>query len=126
MAALIPIPIHSQTTHTITPGQNLTYSEQLVSANGLFTLGFFSPGKSNHRYLGIWYTKDEARRVVWVANRLTPITNSSGVLKIGNYGRLKIKHCGELPIVLNSDQAAKHNATATLLDSGNLLLTHDY
>eukprot|EP00261_Vitis_vinifera_P040666 XP_019081909.1 PREDICTED: G-type lectin S-receptor-like serine/threonine-protein kinase CES101 isoform X2 [Vitis vinifera] len=124
MAALIPLSIHSQPTHTITSGQNLTDSERMVSANGVFTLGFFSPGKSKHRYLGMWYTKDEAQRVVWVANRLIPITNSSGVLTIGDDGRLKIKQSGGLPIVLNTDQAAKHNATATLLDSGNLVLTH--
>ncbi|RVW62189.1 hypothetical protein CK203_064424 [Vitis vinifera] len=98
MAALIPLSIHSQPTHTITPGQNLTDSERMVSANGVFTLGSSA--------------------------LVNPITNSSGVLTIGDDGRLKIKQSGGLPIVLNTDQAAKHNATATLLDSGNLVLTH--
>jgi hypothetical protein len=36
-------------------GQNLTDGETLVSpGSGSFTMGFFSPGESTKRYLGIW------------------------------------------------------------------------
>jgi hypothetical protein len=37
-------------------GRNITDGETLVSANGSFTLGFFSPGVTTRRYLGIWFS----------------------------------------------------------------------
>ncbi|GJS05066.1 G-type lectin S-receptor-like serine/threonine-protein kinase, partial [Tanacetum coccineum] len=40
------------------------------------------PGKSKNRYLGIWYKKISEGTVVWVANRQTPINNTSG-MKVG-------------------------------------------
>ena len=49
-------------------GQNLTDGETLVSAGGSFTLGFFSPGASTKRYLGIWFSESNDT-VYWVANR---------------------------------------------------------
>ncbi|XP_021831808.1 G-type lectin S-receptor-like serine/threonine-protein kinase At4g27290 [Prunus avium] len=61
--------------------------ETLVSAGGSFQLGFFSPGTSKGRYLGIWYSVD-TETVVWVANRETPLGDSSGVLKVTEQGVL--------------------------------------
>jgi hypothetical protein len=45
--------------------------DTIVSADGTYELGFFSPGKSRNRYLGIWYGKIPVQTVVWVANRET-------------------------------------------------------
>jgi len=44
---------------TITQTQFVSGSENqfLVSSNGNFKLGFFSPGKSPSRYVGIWFNK---------------------------------------------------------------------
>jgi hypothetical protein len=46
-------------TQTITQTQFVSGNENqfLVSSNGNFKLGFFSPGKSPSRYVGIWFNK---------------------------------------------------------------------
>ncbi|XP_034898121.1 G-type lectin S-receptor-like serine/threonine-protein kinase CES101 [Populus alba] len=63
---------------------------------------------------------------VWVANRDIPVPDSSGVLTIGGDGKLKITYQGGPPIVINSNvESAKNSSgsiTATLLDSGNLVV----
>ena len=43
--------------------QSISDGETLVSSGKSFELGFFSPGSSNNRYLGIWY-KNEPTTVV--------------------------------------------------------------
>nr|DAD20217.1 TPA_asm: hypothetical protein HUJ06_021680 [Nelumbo nucifera] len=58
---------------TLPQNQLLRDGEQLVSANGIFRLGFFSPGSSSNRYLGISYYQPQNLTVVWVANRRIPI-----------------------------------------------------
>ncbi|KAF3456563.1 hypothetical protein FNV43_RR01217 [Rhamnella rubrinervis] len=58
----------------------------LVSNGETFALGFFSPGKSNYRYVGIWYHKIPEKTVVWVANRDNPINDTSGFLSIDTQG----------------------------------------
>uniref|UniRef100_A0A2N9J533 Bulb-type lectin domain-containing protein n=1 Tax=Fagus sylvatica TaxID=28930 RepID=A0A2N9J533_FAGSY len=60
----------------------------LVSKDGSFELGFFSPSSSKNGYLGIWYKNIPVQTVVWVANRLNPINDSSGVLMVNNSGSL--------------------------------------
>ncbi|KAK9268887.1 hypothetical protein L1049_000652 [Liquidambar formosana] len=110
---------------TIVPGQQLRDSEHIVSAKkGIFKLGFFNPGSSNHRYLGIWYSKlPKNPEAVWVANPNSPILDSSGILSLDTDGKLKITYSGGQPIVLNSNPVVTSNVTATLLDSGNFVLT---
>jgi hypothetical protein len=56
----------------------------LVSKGGIYELGFFTPGNSNKRYLGIWYKNIPIQTVVWVANRINPINDSSGTLTLNN------------------------------------------
>ncbi|KAK8527365.1 hypothetical protein V6N13_085199 [Hibiscus sabdariffa] len=63
----------------------------LVSDDGTFALGFFSPGTPKNRYLGIWYNNIPMQNVVWVANRINPINDSTGVLKIENNGRILLQ-----------------------------------
>ncbi|KAK9289808.1 hypothetical protein L1049_007968 [Liquidambar formosana] len=109
---------------TIRPGDQLNVSNNLVSANGIFTLGFFNPGDSKNTYLGIWYTNKDATNRVWVANRDTPIFNNSTVLTIDTTGKLVITSTGDDPITLNSDQGTG-NAIATLEDTGNFVLTDE-
>ncbi|GLT64179.1 hypothetical protein SLA2020_366870 [Shorea laevis] len=73
---------------SITSTQSLSDGKTLVSREGSFELGFFSPGSSKNRYLGIWYKNIPVTTVVWVANRLSPINGSSGILMINNAGSL--------------------------------------
>ncbi|EOY12721.1 S-locus lectin protein kinase family protein, putative [Theobroma cacao] len=76
---------------TLSPSQSIKDGETLVSADGSFELGFFSPTvSSTSRFLGIWYKKVSKRTVVWVANRETAISDDKGVLLLSNHGSLSL------------------------------------
>ncbi|KAI7751296.1 hypothetical protein M8C21_028154 [Ambrosia artemisiifolia] len=93
----------------------------------MFELGFFSPGKSKNRYLGIWYKKISYRTVVWVANRNKPIADTSGMLKLSRLGNLLIQSDGN-PMVWSSNSTVsveKDNLVVVklqVLDNGNLVV----
>ncbi|XP_055809389.1 G-type lectin S-receptor-like serine/threonine-protein kinase At4g27290 isoform X2 [Solanum dulcamara] len=80
----------SAVSHTIRQSQSLSDGESLVSEGGTFELGFFSPGSSTERYLGIWYKNISVRTVVWVANRKTPIKDLTGELMINSTGSIVV------------------------------------
>ncbi|WJZ91055.1 hypothetical protein VitviT2T_010164 [Vitis vinifera] len=110
----------SARTDSIKLGEGLPFSENLlVSAQGTFTLGFFSLDTGT--YLGIWYTSDVNNKKVWVANRDKPISGTNANLMLDGNGTLMIIHSGGDPIVMNSNQASG-NSIATLLDSGNFVV----
>ncbi|KAI9186944.1 hypothetical protein LWI28_022524 [Acer negundo] len=96
----------------------------IVSVDGSFELGFFSPGSSKNRYLGIWYKKVPVRTVVWVANRINPINDSSGVLMISSTGSPVVVMSQNKTVVwsANSTKEAKSSVVLQLLNSGNLVL----
>ncbi|TQE01503.1 hypothetical protein C1H46_012866 [Malus baccata] len=99
----------------------------LVSKNETFVLGFFSPGTSTNRYVGIWYKFSEDL-VVWVANRDNPINGRSGVLSIGSDGNLVLQantSQGLVPLWstnVSISSASNGNISAQILDSGSLVL----
>ncbi|KAK0588839.1 hypothetical protein LWI29_006106 [Acer saccharum] len=67
---------------TISANQSLSGDQTIVSAGGVFALGFFKPGNSSNYYIGIWYKKMSRQNVVWVANRDKPISDRySSVLR---------------------------------------------
>ncbi|KAK3228031.1 hypothetical protein Dsin_007893 [Dipteronia sinensis] len=112
---------------SITLGQSIKDDEKLVSADNVFELGFFSPGKSSDRYLGIWYKKDSEKsgeeRVAWVANRKNPISDSSGFLSINAQGSLVLRMNSTNNIVWYSNASTSlQNPVAVLLESGNLVV----
>ncbi|KDO74325.1 hypothetical protein CISIN_1g042187mg, partial [Citrus sinensis] len=72
---------------TLTPASFIRDGEKLVSSAQRFELGFFSPGKSKNRYVGLWYQKIPDT-VFWVANRNSPISDHNAVLTISNNGNL--------------------------------------
>ncbi|XP_022876894.1 G-type lectin S-receptor-like serine/threonine-protein kinase At4g27290, partial [Olea europaea var. sylvestris] len=76
---------------TINTTQILRDGDTLVSYGGVFELGFFSPGNSRNRYVGIWYKKIPGNTVVWVANKETPLTSVSGILKVIEPGNLVLR-----------------------------------
>ncbi|RVW12938.1 G-type lectin S-receptor-like serine/threonine-protein kinase [Vitis vinifera] len=107
---------------TIIVNQNITDGETITSAGGSFELGFFSPGNSKNRYLGIWYKKVATGTVVWVANRESPLTDSSGVLKVTEQGILVLVN-GTNGILWNSNSSRSvEDPKAQLLESGNLVV----
>nr|XP_011461130.1 PREDICTED: G-type lectin S-receptor-like serine/threonine-protein kinase At4g27290 isoform X1 [Fragaria vesca subsp. vesca] len=95
----------------------------LVSAGGSFELGFFSPGSSKSRYVGIWYKDISPQKLVWVCNKETPLTDHSGALNLTSQGVL-VLFTGKHSIVWSSSNktSSTSNPVAQLLDSGNFVV----
>nr|XP_023903925.1 G-type lectin S-receptor-like serine/threonine-protein kinase At4g27290 isoform X2 [Quercus suber] len=110
---------------SINQSQFISEANTLVSKDGSFELGFFSPGSSNNRYLGIWYKNIPVKTIVWVANRLYPINDSSGLLMINSSGGsvVLMSHNKSAVVWSTSSQRQANNPLLQLLDSGNLVLT---
>ncbi|XP_044473373.1 G-type lectin S-receptor-like serine/threonine-protein kinase At4g27290 [Mangifera indica] len=105
----------------ISPEVSIQDGETLISSAKRFELGFFSPGNSTKRYMGIWYKKSP-ETIVWVANRNNPILDSSGVLSISETGNLVFLSKSKT-IVWSSNISVKvENTVARLLDTGNFVL----
>ncbi|GMN73153.1 hypothetical protein TIFTF001_055320, partial [Ficus carica] len=102
--------------------QSISDGTTLISKEGSFELGFFSPGNSTNRYVGIWYKNIPVKTVVWVANRCSPINDSSGLLTINSTGNLVLLYQNKSVVwsTNSSEQAMK--PIVQLLDSGNLVL----
>ncbi|GMN64559.1 hypothetical protein TIFTF001_033632 [Ficus carica] len=109
---------------TITPIQSLTDDRNnttLVSGSQTSVLGFFSPGKSKNRYLGIWY-KRRPDTVVWVANRNSPLTDSNGELTIREGNLVLLSSTRSIVWSSNVSSSVGYSLVALLSDSGNLIL----
>ncbi|KAF3450144.1 hypothetical protein FNV43_RR06224 [Rhamnella rubrinervis] len=109
---------------SIGPFQSISDGQTLVSKQGSFRLGFFSPGISKNRYLGIWYNNIPTRTVVWVANRCNPINDSSGLLTINSRGNLVLFGHNNNESEVWSTRSVKQakNPLVQILDNGNLAL----
>ncbi|KAI9186323.1 hypothetical protein LWI28_016182 [Acer negundo] len=115
----------SYASDTISPSNFISDNgKTLVSKEKRFELGFFSPGSSKNRYVGIWYKNIAVRTVVWVANRINPINYSSGVLMINSTGSPVVVMRQNKTVVwsANSTKEAKSSVVLQLLNSGNLVL----
>ncbi|KAL8107841.1 hypothetical protein AgCh_024303 [Apium graveolens] len=105
--------------------KSLSSNQTLVSKNGTFELGFFTPGDSTNYYVGIWYKNISEKTIVWVANRDKPITypsrdDSTLVLSGGN---LLLYSKSRIVVWRTSFVNSTSNATeAVLLDTGNFVL----
>ncbi|XP_048131120.1 G-type lectin S-receptor-like serine/threonine-protein kinase At4g27290 [Rhodamnia argentea] len=106
---------------SLSSGQSMKDGETLVSSGQSFELGFFSPGSSKSRYLGIWY-KITPETVVWVANGGNPLTDSSGVLTSGHEGTLALLNQSKGVVWSSNSSGVLTNPVACLLESGNLVL----
>ncbi|EXC29554.1 G-type lectin S-receptor-like serine/threonine-protein kinase RKS1 [Morus notabilis] len=112
---------------TITPNHPIKDGDVLLSGQKTFALGFFSPGKSLNRYVGVWYNKISEKTVVWVANRDNPINDTSGVLAVDSKGRLIIYARYQNSPIWSPNLSVFSEKTsstfiAKLLDVGNLVL----
>ncbi|KAF4392703.1 hypothetical protein G4B88_029442 [Cannabis sativa] len=96
----------------------------LVSQKGNFELGFFSPGSSKNRYLGIWYKKIPIQTVVWVANRCNPINDMSGLLTLNSSGNLLLLGHNKTIVWSSYSSSSKQiqKPYLQLLESGNLVI----
>ncbi|GMN65096.1 hypothetical protein TIFTF001_034166 [Ficus carica] len=106
----------------IEPFKSISDGTTLISNGGSFELGFFSPGNSNNRYVGIWYKNIPVRTVVWVANRCNPITDSFGSLTINGTGNLVLSSQNTSLVWSTSTSKQAKKPIVQLLDSGNLVL----
>ncbi|WZZ83637.1 G-type lectin S-receptor-like serine/threonine-protein kinase At1g11330 isoform X2 [Brassica napus] len=102
-------------------------SDTLLSKSGIFRFGFFTPVHSTAhlRYVGIWYDKVPVQTVVWVANKDTPINNTSGVVSISEDGNLVVKDGLNRRHVWSTNVTVTVDPNATwlqLMDDGNLRL----
>ncbi|KAB2032819.1 hypothetical protein ES319_D05G403900v1 [Gossypium barbadense] len=95
-------------------------SGQLTSSANTFELGFFSLGSTNI-YLVIRMKNVPTKDIVWVANRDLPFTGSSMILSINGDGHLVIVN-DRTTYRVSDDPSSSQNVSATLLDSGNLVL----
>ena len=80
----------------------------------------FSKDNSTKYYVGIWYKRVPNDKIVWVANRDSPVQTSSAVLIIQPDGNFMIID-GQTTYRVNK-ASNNFNTYATLLDSGNLVL----
>jgi len=121
---LVPSLKISTASSSIEVSQVLSDEQTLVSNGGKFELGFFSPGNSQKRYLGLWYKNIPVKKVLWVANRANPINDSSGILTLNPTGNLVLTQNGSVVWHTNSLKEAQ-NPVAVLLDSGNLVIRNE-
>ncbi|CAL4954185.1 unnamed protein product [Urochloa decumbens] len=128
LAAVAP----AASTDTIYRNTTLTGNQTLVSAGGVYALGFFTPdGAADGRtYLGIWYASIPGpTTVVWVANRQDPVLTSPASLHLTAGGRLAILDGNNVTVWSSAAPTTGSNITARaaaqLLDTGNLVLRAD-
>ncbi|XP_040988430.1 G-type lectin S-receptor-like serine/threonine-protein kinase At4g27290 isoform X1 [Juglans microcarpa x Juglans regia] len=111
----------SITLDTLPSSQSIRDGDRLVSAGGTFEMGFFSPGSSKSRYVGIWYAISSGI-VVWVANRDTPLNDHSGVLTVTDEGVLALHNSTNNVVWSTNTSRTAENPVAQLLDTGNLVV----
>ncbi|KAL5063103.1 hypothetical protein RYX36_024840 [Vicia faba] len=115
------IPIFSKQ-YTLVPNQFIQHHETLVSAAGTFEAGFFNFGDPQRQYFGIWYKTISPTTIVWVANRDTPVQNSTGLLKLTDQGNLVILDDSKGVVWSSNSSRIMVKPVVQLLDSGNLVL----
>lgn len=107
--------------YSINTTTSIRDGDTLVSAGEIFELGFFSPGSSTRRYLGIWY-KNSVTTVPWVANREVPLNDTSSVVEVTNMGILVLKDSNGTTVWSTNASRPAGSPVVQLLDSGNLVM----
>ncbi|KAL9160142.1 hypothetical protein ABFS82_08G180700 [Erythranthe guttata] len=123
---LVSSQVSSAATDTLNTSQTIRDGGgTLISSGGIFELGFFSPGNSTNRYLGLWYKNLPVQTIVWVANRETPLAGRNGVLRVitppGNLALFDGETSGTVIWSSNSSRPVQ-NPVAQLLDDGNIVV----
>ncbi|KAK9056997.1 hypothetical protein SSX86_024363 [Deinandra increscens subsp. villosa] len=123
LLSIIP-PTHA--IDTISSNQILRYNQTIISPQETFELGFFNPRNSTNHYVGIWYKKISTKTIVWVANRNTPLTHTSGELTLTLQGVLLLRDSTNGKVVWStvnsSTNSSSRNPIGKLLDTGNFII----
>ncbi|KAF3588490.1 hypothetical protein F2Q69_00026373 [Brassica cretica] len=111
---------------TIMRTHSMRDGDVIFSEGKRFAFGFFSLGVSNLRYVGIWYAQISEQTVVWVANRDSPMNDTSGVIRFSSSGNLCIYASANTTEPLwstnVSDSVLEPTLVARLSALGNLVL----
>ncbi|KAF3327585.1 G-type lectin S-receptor-like serine/threonine-protein kinase B120 [Carex littledalei] len=130
LVILSPLSLPCQGKDTLTLGESLRDGDTLVSKGDIFELGFFTPEKSNRRYIGVWYRNlsSKLETILWVANREKPVTNpSGGALTLASDGNLIITNTGTdllWSTNMSSPISTNQSRIVQLLANGNLALNN--
>ncbi|MFS7934160.1 putative protein kinase RLK-Pelle-DLSV family [Helianthus anomalus] len=111
-------------TDTLSKDGPVSVTQTLVSSNQVYELGFFNPGNSTNRYLGIWFKNITAKKIIWVANRENPlsVSDNRSSLTIANDGNLRILD-GDQKTLWSTNVRGQFNETvAQLTDMGNFCI----
>lgn len=122
LSFLLSILKNSIATDIINTGEILRDGSTLISFGGTFELGFFSPGNSKNRYVGIWYKKVPNSAVIWVLNRQIPIRSTSGMLKVIGPGQLVLLNNTDNVVWSSNMSRIAQIPILQLLETGNLVL----
>ncbi|WVY94233.1 hypothetical protein V8G54_033321 [Vigna mungo] len=107
---------------SLTPTSSIADGQELISPGQNFSLGFFTPGASKSRYIGIWYKNITPQTIVWVANRDNPLNDSRGNLTIAADGNIVLFDGAGNRIWFTNSSRSIEEPIAKLLDSGNFVL----
>lgn len=103
--------------------------DTLISAGEIFELGFFTPNGSSggRRYVGIWYYRSNPQKIVWVANRDNPLSDSGGAFAISETkGNLEVlDRSGRCYWGTNLEKSSSVHRSVKLMDSGNLIVSEE-
>uniref|UniRef100_A0ACD5ZE51 Uncharacterized protein n=1 Tax=Avena sativa TaxID=4498 RepID=A0ACD5ZE51_AVESA len=127
------------TADAVSARRPLRGNDTIVSAQGKFVLGLFSPaGSSGRFYLGIWYGNIPVQTVIWVGNRASPLSDvASAELRVSAHdGNLELvglvanTSSSSTPSVVWSSNMSSTSLpssspgsnTAVIRDTGNLVL----
>ncbi|EOA22869.1 hypothetical protein CARUB_v10003600mg [Capsella rubella] len=120
--------------YQITSSKSLLYSPEiftvssnqtLVSPGNVFELGLFKPNISvSCWYLGLWYKEDPKRTILWVANRMKPLTKPVGTLKFFDTNLAMFEQETEIPVWLTNltGEGVRSRMVAELVDNGNFVI----
>ncbi|KAJ3688696.1 hypothetical protein LUZ61_017860 [Rhynchospora tenuis] len=127
---LCSLSVPSRGKDTLTLGESLRDGDTLISKGDIFELGFFTPGESNRRYIGVWYRSFSTKleTILWVANREKPVTNlSGGALTLARDGNLIVTNTGsDVLWSTNISTPISNNQSriVQLLADGNIVLNN--
>ncbi|XP_057827950.2 G-type lectin S-receptor-like serine/threonine-protein kinase At2g19130 [Cryptomeria japonica] len=103
-------------------GDSLAGNQTIISKNGTFELGFFSPRGTNNWYVGIWYTMSP-EVVVWVANRDNPVKGMPAVLSFSSDGYLRLFDINGRSVW--SPDIGLKGSRAMITEAGNFIMLGD-
>ncbi|GLJ42368.1 hypothetical protein SUGI_0877450 [Cryptomeria japonica] len=107
---------------TLSLGASLKGKQTIISKNGTFELGFFTPNGTNNWYVGIWYAQIPDKTIVWVANRETPVRDMPGVFTLSSTGYLTVSDLQVKAIWSSNNTHQTKTSRASILDVGNFVL----